>query len=252
MRRRPQSDALVLNADNAAPQRLRLAREAQVFWFQPNTPVGRARWSQDGWVVYRACRAMRQAEPVMPVSEIPLKGEHNVENVLAAVCAARLAGVAARRFARAVDGLPGGRAPAGVCGDGERRGVLQRLEGHECGCDGEGDGGVSRRDSPDPGRQGQGLGLHGSGRSAAGAGERGLHDWFGGGEDRAQLRGVVSLHSCETLEEAVAAAGPAARPGEVVLLAPACSSFDQFENYEHRGQVFKELVARATYLESEA
>jgi UDP-N-acetylmuramoylalanine--D-glutamate ligase len=58
-----------------------------------------------------------------------------------------------------------------------------------------------------------------------------------------QLRGVVSLHSCETLEKAVKAAGNAARPGEVVLLAPACSSFDQFENYEHRGRVFKELVA---------
>jgi UDP-N-acetylmuramoylalanine--D-glutamate ligase len=57
-----------------------------------------------------------------------------------------------------------------------------------------------------------------------------------------QLRGVVSLHSCETLDKAVSAAAAAARPGEIVLLAPACSSFDQFESYEHRGRVFKELV----------
>ncbi|MGB8260141.1 MAG: UDP-N-acetylmuramoyl-L-alanine--D-glutamate ligase, partial [Terracidiphilus sp.] len=56
------------------------------------------------------------------------------------------------------------------------------------------------------------------------------------------LRGVVSIHSCETLQKAVAAATAAARPGEIVLLAPACSSFDQFESYEHRGRVFKELV----------
>ena len=35
-----------------------------------------------------------------------------------------------------------------------------------------------------------------------------------------------------------------AQPGDVVLLAPACSSFDQFENYEHRGRVFKQLVAK--------
>jgi UDP-N-acetylmuramoylalanine--D-glutamate ligase len=57
-----------------------------------------------------------------------------------------------------------------------------------------------------------------------------------------ELRGVVSLHSCETLAKAVEAAEAAARPGEVVLLAPACSSFDQFENYEQRGRIFKELV----------
>jgi UDP-N-acetylmuramoylalanine--D-glutamate ligase len=56
------------------------------------------------------------------------------------------------------------------------------------------------------------------------------------------LRGVVSLHSCVTLDKAVAAATAAARPGEVVLLAPACSSFDQFESYEHRGRVFKDIV----------
>jgi UDP-N-acetylmuramoylalanine--D-glutamate ligase len=58
-----------------------------------------------------------------------------------------------------------------------------------------------------------------------------------------QLRGVVPVLACETLAKAVSEAGGKARPGEVVLLAPACSSFDQFENYEHRGRIFKELVA---------
>jgi UDP-N-acetylmuramoylalanine--D-glutamate ligase len=57
-----------------------------------------------------------------------------------------------------------------------------------------------------------------------------------------QLRGVVPIHACQTLENAVSAAAAAARPQDVVLLAPACSSFDQFENYEQRGRVFKELV----------
>jgi UDP-N-acetylmuramoylalanine--D-glutamate ligase len=56
------------------------------------------------------------------------------------------------------------------------------------------------------------------------------------------LRGIVPLHPCLTLDKAVAAAAEAAHPGEIVLLAPACSSFDQFESYEHRGRAFKELV----------
>jgi UDP-N-acetylmuramoylalanine--D-glutamate ligase len=58
----------------------------------------------------------------------------------------------------------------------------------------------------------------------------------------ADLRGVVTIQSCETLARAVTTAAAAARPGELVLLAPACSSYDQFENYEQRGRVFKQLV----------
>jgi UDP-N-acetylmuramoylalanine--D-glutamate ligase len=58
----------------------------------------------------------------------------------------------------------------------------------------------------------------------------------------ADLHGVVPIHSCETLDKALKTAASAAQPGEVVLLAPACSSYDQFENYEQRGSVFKQLV----------
>ena len=53
--------------------------------------------------------------------------------------------------------------------------------------------------------------------------------------------GVEVVHA-ETLENAVRKANAVAQPGDVVLLAPACASFDQFKNYEHRGQVFKEIV----------
>ena len=47
---------------------------------------------------------------------------------------------------------------------------------------------------------------------------------------------------CGTIQQAVAEASANSRPGDIVLLAPACSSFDQFHNYEQRGQVFKQLV----------
>ncbi len=57
-----------------------------------------------------------------------------------------------------------------------------------------------------------------------------------------QLQGAVPMISCGTLEAAVAEAHERARPGDTVLLAPACASFDQFENFEHRGREFKRLV----------
>jgi UDP-N-acetylmuramoylalanine--D-glutamate ligase len=57
-----------------------------------------------------------------------------------------------------------------------------------------------------------------------------------------QLAGVAKIVSTGTLNVAVRRAAEDAVAGEVVLLAPACASFDQFENYEHRGRVFKELV----------
>ena len=58
-----------------------------------------------------------------------------------------------------------------------------------------------------------------------------------------ELAGVVKMVSAGTLANAVARAAAEAKAGDVVLLAPACSSFDQFENYEHRGRVFREVVA---------
>jgi len=56
------------------------------------------------------------------------------------------------------------------------------------------------------------------------------------------LEGAVPLRRCGTLEAAVAEASAAARPGEVVLLSPACASFDCFRDYEERGERFRALV----------
>lgn len=64
------------------------------------------------------------------------------------------------------------------------------------------------------------------------------------GEDAARIGEAVGGGTpCQTLERAVDVAARAARPGEVVLLSPACASFDQFEDFEARGRAFKELVA---------
>jgi UDP-N-acetylmuramoylalanine--D-glutamate ligase len=57
-----------------------------------------------------------------------------------------------------------------------------------------------------------------------------------------QIKGATNIVSARTMDAAIRQASASAQPGDIVLLAPACASFDQFQNYEHRGKVFKELV----------
>jgi len=58
------------------------------------------------------------------------------------------------------------------------------------------------------------------------------------------LEGQVRVERCELISEAVRRASEAARAGEVVLLSPACASFDQFRSYEDRGEKFKAYVTQ--------
>ena len=176
------SDSLVLNADNARAAEAGARSKAPVYWFSAKHPVEQGAWVEKEQVVYRSAPGAA-IETILPLAKISLKGEHNVENVLAAVCAARLAGAPREAIARAIERFQGGRASAGVCGHDQRRGVLQRLEGHQRGRDGEGRGRVSRRHSSDSGRQGQGRALYAALAAAARAGARRVHHRRGGGQD---------------------------------------------------------------------
>src|SRR5438876_64006 len=60
------------------------------------------------------------------------------------------------------------------------------------------------------------------------------------------ISGSAPVESCGTMEKAVARAAELARPGDTVLLSPACASFDQYGNFEERGAHFTELVRRLT------
>ncbi len=62
------------------------------------------------------------------------------------------------------------------------------------------------------------------------------------GEDAERIGAAVGGEGCGDLATAVGRAAARARPGDVVLLSPACASFDQFPDYEARGRAFKELV----------
>ncbi len=110
------NDFVVLNADNPRTAEAEARSHAPVYWFSAKARSEPRRMGRE-----RKRRLPRPApdaaiETVMPLSKIPLKGEHNVENVLAAVCAARLAGVAPAAIGRAIEKFQRRRASTGICG----------------------------------------------------------------------------------------------------------------------------------------
>jgi UDP-N-acetylmuramoylalanine--D-glutamate ligase len=236
------NDAIVLNADNLRTAEAAPRAKAKVYWFSARHEVTRGAWVKDGRAVYRAEEG-NAIEEVMAVEGIRLKGAHNVENVLAAVCAARLAGVPADAVRKGVEGFEA---------------VEHRLEyvATVNGVEFYNDSKATNVDATEKAVQAFPGGIHLIlGGKDKGSDYTTLSELLrarvravytigsAAAKIESQLHGVVAIHPCVTLEAAVTAAANAARPGEVVLLAPACSSFDQFENYEHRGRVFKELVS---------
>jgi UDP-N-acetylmuramoylalanine--D-glutamate ligase len=239
--RQTAEDALVLNADDEVTKSAAARAKSRIFWFSRTKVVRQGAFVQDGAIFFRPTE-QGGAEPVLQVAEIPLKGTHNVENVLAAVCAARLAGVDAQTIRGAIVNF---------------KAVEHRLEF------------VATLNGVDYYNDSKATNVDASMKAIA-AFPGGIHLILGGKDknsDYRQMRGLlqervkavytigaaaekihthiegsVPIVSAGTLETAIARAGDAAQPGEIVLLAPACSSFDQFENYEHRGRVFKELV----------
>ena len=235
-------DFVVLNADNMRAAEAATRSDAKVYWFSVEHSVPQGAWLEAGHLVYRPAPDV-PAEDVMLLSGIPLKGTHNVENVLAALCAARLAGAPAEAIRKAIESF---------------QAVEHRLEF------------VARVNGVEFYNDSKATNVDATAKAVASF-DSGIHLILGGkdkGSDylqlaallrarvravytigsaaakiESQLRGVVTILSCQTLDNAVSAAASAARPGEVVLLAPACSSYDQFEDYEHRGRVFKQLVA---------
>jgi UDP-N-acetylmuramoylalanine--D-glutamate ligase len=239
--RQEASDFLVLNAEDKPTQMVAAKTRAQIYWFSPRRPIKQGAFVHGESIFFVAKEGVKP-EPVMPVAEINLKGAHNVENVLAAVCAARLAGIPAEKIRASI---------------AEFKGVEHRLERVRSlhGVDFYNDSKATNVDAA---------------MKAVASFAGGIHLILGGKDKDSdyatmaealkervkavytigsaaekierQLQGVVKIVSAETMQTAVAEAAKAAVAGDVVLLAPACSSFDQFENYEHRGQVFRQLV----------
>ena len=240
-------DAAVINADDPEAARLPPAH-AQVYWTSRARRVAAGAYLREGQVVFRRDGA---DTVVMPREEIPLRGEHNVENVLAATAAAALCGVSAPAIAAAV------RSFAGV---EHRLEFVAEIRGVSFYNDSKATNVDATLKALDAFATHLWVILGGKDK---GSDYTVLADLLqrrarlvlliGAAAEKIskQLEGVVPMEQAGTLERAVRAAFERAQPGDVILLAPACASFDQFQNYEHRGRVFKQIV-RQLELESAA
>jgi len=234
-------DFLVLNGEDKETQMIAAKTKAQVYWFSGRRPMKQGAFVHGESILF-VPREGAKAEPVMPVAEISLAGAHNVENVLAAVCAAKLAGVdsetirAAVRdfkavehrleFVREVGGVRYYNDSKATNVDATMKAVEAFAGGIHLILGGKDKGSDYRVLEPLLRERVKTVITIGS------AAEKIEH----------QLDGVVKIERAETLQRAAAYAHEVAAAGDTVLLAPACASFDQFENYEQRGRVFKELV----------
>jgi UDP-N-acetylmuramoylalanine--D-glutamate ligase len=236
-------DFAVLNADDPTCVAMANRTRAQVSWFGRKKEVKQGAYVHNGRVLFRDASGQRE---IMLVSEIPLKGAHNVENVLAAVCVGALMRCDAERIRKAVRDFKAVEHRleyvATIRGveyynDSKATNVdatIKALESFPANVHivlGGKDKGSDYTVLNDLLRQ-RVKGVYTIGAAAAKI-ESQIVSSKGGG--------VEVIHA-ETLETAVKRAAATAQPGDVVLLAPACASFDQFRNYEHRGQVFKEVV----------
>jgi UDP-N-acetylmuramoylalanine--D-glutamate ligase len=231
-------DAAILNADDArtSPYAPSLPR---VYWFSRKQRVTQGAYVRDEEIVFRQDG---EEEVLLRVEDIPLVGAHNVENVLAAAAATRLAGAPASAIAKGV------RSFAGV---EHRLEFVSEVAGVRYYNDSKAtnvDASLKALDAF-PGRILVILGGKDKGSDYTVL-QKPLREkailalLIGAAAEKieSQISGSVALERAETLERAVEIASHAALCGDVVLLAPACASFDQFQNYEHRGRVFKDLV----------
>ncbi len=232
-------DFTVLNADDETCVSFAKRTRAQVSWFSRRNEVPHGAYVAENAIIFRDLNSQHE---VLPLAEIPLKGNHNVENVLAAVCAGLLMGCDLARVREAVRNF---------------RAVEHRLEYVATigGVDYYNDSKATNVDATIKALESFAGGIH----LILGGKDKGsdytvLNDLLrervkrvytiGAAAEKIEshIKGTTEISYTGTLDAAIRKAHDTAQPGDVVLLAPACASFDQFQNYEHRGRTFKETV----------
>jgi UDP-N-acetylmuramoylalanine--D-glutamate ligase len=230
------SDSAVLNADDPLCVEYAKLTPGKVQWFSSERPVSPGAWLENGEIHLNG-------HVLMNAKDIPLRGRHNVENTMGASIAAQLAGASLPQIAAAIRKFPGVE---------HRLELVREIDGVEYYNDSKAtnvDATLKAIDAFD-GRLWIILGgkdknsdytvlrepLLAKARAALliGAAAQKIADHLG--------NDAVPVVQCGNLASAVQRAFRSAEPGDTVLLAPACASFVELENFEQRGRIFMELV----------
>jgi UDP-N-acetylmuramoylalanine--D-glutamate ligase len=234
------ADCAVLNADDPATAALAPRTRAHVLWFSRLRSLDHGVFVRGGWV---AAKLNGHVEAILPLDEVALRGQHNVENVLAATACALWLGLGGDAIRRAV---------------GRFRAVAHRIEfvrdvrGVQFYNDSKGTNVASTIKALESfaervvliaGGKGKGQDFGPLAEAARGRVGHAVTIGEDGPKIAAALRTAgIAVSAAQSLAAAIATARANAGPGDIVLLSPACASFDMFNNYEHRGDVFKQLV----------
>jgi UDP-N-acetylmuramoylalanine--D-glutamate ligase len=230
-----EGDSAVLNADDPICRAYEARGAAKPVWFSSTQTVSPGAW------LYRD-QIILDGEPLMPAVEVPLRGLHNIENTMAAAAIARLAGATPAQIRAAVKTFPGVE---------HRLEFVRDLRGVSWYNDSKATNVDATLKAIQAFSGGLWIILGGKDKNsdytllASPLKEKARTALLIGAaaeKIETQLRGTIPLMRCGTLDAAVSEAHSSAARGDVVLLAPACASFDQFENFEHRGREFKRLV----------
>jgi UDP-N-acetylmuramoylalanine--D-glutamate ligase len=235
-------DCAVLNADDDGARALGGRTRADVLWFSRRGRLDHGVFVHEGRIT---AKLNGHYEDIGPASEITMRGVHNVENVLAATACALWAGLAPEQIRSGIARF---------------RGVTHRIElvRDLAGVHFYNDSKATNVDStikalesfPEPivliaGGKGKGQDFTPLAEVARGRVVHAIVIGEDGGKiGRALGPAGIPVTPATSMEDAIRLARQLAAPGSVVLLSPACASFDMFDNFEHRGDVFKKLVER--------
>lgn len=235
------ADWAIINADDPASLRIAAAVGARRVLFSMEPRLDEGVSIEDGVIVRRRGDGF---EPLVPVSAVRLLGQHQLADVLAAVAVADIAGVDAAAMTRAVEGFTGLEHAleaveeiGGVRFVNDSKATNIEAASRAIACFGDGLVVILG-----------GRFKGGEFRDLAGALAERRAAVVAIGETRNIVRDAlgesVPVRAADTMAAAVRTAFTSAAPGSVVLLAPACASFDMFRDYADRGRVFKQEVRR--------